>query len=164
MKHLALPSQARLKELLDYNEETGVFRWKAKLSGVRVGDIAGSKNTYSQIKVDTIPYLAHRLAWRYVTGEDPGEFDIDHDDRNKHNNSFINLRKATKSENISNSGLRKDNKLGIKGVQQQGNRYVARIRKNGKRHYLGSYKTPEEAQEAYKAAALELHGEYANYG
>ncbi|MAC71291.1 MAG: Fis family transcriptional regulator [Gammaproteobacteria bacterium] len=167
MKVLPLPTQARLKEVLDYNEDTGVFRWKKKTSknsNVKIGQVAGTKELYIIIKIEKINYKAHRLAYMYVTGEDPGELDIDHDDKNKHNNAFSNLRKATRGQNKSNTNSYKNNKVGIKGVRKKGNRYKAQISKNGKSHYLGSYKTPEAAHKAYCEAADKYHGEFANYG
>ena len=167
MKVLPLPSQARLKELLDYNEETGEFIWKKKSSiscRYKIGDIAGKRSKYIHIKVDKIYYQAHRLAWMYMTGEDPGETQIDHFDENKHNNAFINLRKATHGQNKSNQGARKHNKLGIKGVYKVKTRYRASITIDRKQIHLGSYATPEEAHKAYCEAADKYHGEFANYG
>ena len=166
MYFLPLPSQERLKELFNYNEETGEFIRKIQTSSnAKIGDIAGYKKVdYVSINVGGIAYQAHRLAWMYVTGEDPGELQIDHRDENKHNNKFNNLRKATGGQNKSNSGAHKDNKLGLKGVSKDRNRYRAQISKNGKVYRIGSYDTPEEAHRAYKEAADKLHGEYANYG
>lgn len=168
MKYLPLPSQARLKELFDYNEDTGVFRWKKRAnnkSRVTIGDIAGcSDGKYIRLSVDGKKYAAQRLAWMYMTGEDPGELEIDHKDEKKLNNAFSNLRKATSGQNRSNQGARKPNKLGIKGVKKKGNIYEARIKKNGKTRHLGCYKTPEEAHKAYCEAADKYFGEFANYG
>ena len=167
MKAIPLPTQARLKELLDYNEETGEFRWKKKSSitcNYKIGDIAGKRSRYIQIKVDKITYQAHRLAWMYMTGEDPGELDIDHDDNNKHNNAFINLRKATNGQNKMNAKTRKNNKLGIKGVYKVKNKYWASIMVEGKKIRMGSYNTADEAHKAYCDAADKYHGEYANHG
>ncbi len=165
MKVLPLPSQERLKELLDYNPSTGVFTWKVRPSrSVKIGDVAGKTNTYIQIRIDWVSYQAHRLAWMYMTGEDPGETQIDHFDENKHNNAFINLRKATHGQNKSNQGARKHNKTGKKGVYKVKNRYRAAITSNGKVIRLGSYKTLEEAHKAYCEAADKYHGEFANHG
>ena len=165
MKHLPLPSQARLKEVLDYNKDTGVFRWKNPPSRrMKPGDKAGTKQDYIRIFVDKTLYQAQRLAWLYMTGEDPGEYQIDHRDENKYNNAFSNLRKATSSTNKMNVKTPKYNSTGYKGVQKQKNRYIAHIGKNGKKYHLGSYKTPEEAHKAYCEAADKYFGEFANYG
>ena len=50
-----------------------------------------------------------------------------------------------------------------KGVQKQtlGSRFTSRINKNGKVHYLGAFDTPEEARQAYEAAANDLDGKFA---
>ena len=164
MNVLPLPSQERLKEALDYNPETGVFRWK-KPSGKKMkpGDIAGNNEVYKHIKIDGVNYKAHRLAWMYMTGEDPLETKIDHDDRNPSNIRFSNLRKASDSENVFNSPVRSNNQLGIKGVYKKGNRYSAQITINYKSIRLGYFDTPEEAYRAYCDAADEYHGEFAYY-
>lgn len=161
MKYLPLPSQAYLKKHLDYDLDTGLFRWKTTpKAAIKVGDIAGTKKQYIVIGIDGSKYLAHRLAWMYVTGEDPGQSDIDHDDTNKHNNAFSNLRLASKSQNQWNKRVSTNNKLGLKGVYKQGNSYRAAIWKNGKKYGLGSHKTAEEAYQAYCDAATKLHGEF----
>ena len=165
MKALPLPSQARLKELLDYNEDTGEFRWKKPSSNrLKQGDKAGTKQDYIRIQIDGKIYQAQRLAWMYMTGEDPGKYEIDHRDENKYNNAFSNLRKATSSTNKMNVKTPKINSTGFKGVQKMRNKYAAHICKNGKQYHLGVYKTPEEAHKAYCEAADKYFGEFANYG
>jgi hypothetical protein len=90
-------TQTRLKELLEYDPETGIFRWRIKPSNrVRVGQIAGNLDTYGnrQIRIDNKSYLAHRLAVLYVTGSWPTE-DIGHRDLDNDNNAWGNLWQAT---------------------------------------------------------------------
>lgn len=160
-----LPSQERLKELFNYNEETGDLIWKVKPSKrTKAGDIAGSKEEYIKIRIEGKAYRAHRLIWRYMTGEDPGELEIDHKDENKYNNAFINLRKATNGQQQGNRSVRKDNKVRLKGVCKVRNKYRAQIRCNGKHMHLGYYPTKEEAHKAYCEAADKLHGDFKNYG
>jgi hypothetical protein len=78
--------------------------------------------------------------------------DIDHEDQDRLNNQRFNLRAATRGQNNVNSDVRKDNKLGVKGVYFCENRYVARISVEGINHQLGRFLTLKEADEAYRAA------------
>ena len=159
-----LPSQARLRELLDYDPLTGGLVWKFG----RGGEAAGSPACYRMAKylgicVDYEKYVAHRVIWVWMTGEDPGDMEIDHIDRDPRNNRWDNLRLADVGQNRSNVAAR--NKTGLpKGVFPSSAKcesYFARIQRNGKKHYLGTFNTPEEAHEAYCQAAAHLHGEFA---
>lgn len=63
----------RLKEVLSYDAETGIFTWKVrptKNSRVHIGDEAGclKPSGYRYINIDNRTYLASQLAWLYVTG------------------------------------------------------------------------------------------------
>ena len=152
-------------QLLNYDRNSGIFTWKinaGRHGRYKAGTVAGSINTtgYCVIGVGKKQYEAHAIAWFMVTGEWPKRF-IDHRDTDRTNNRFDNLRQATRSQNASNSKLRSDNKVKIKGVYAQGGKYRAQIRKNGKLHHLGMYLTIEDAAEAYRTAATELHGEFA---
>ena len=53
-----------------------------------------------RICIMRVKYLAHRLAWLYVTGSWPSQ-DIDHIDGDPTNNRFANLREVTHQENGS---------------------------------------------------------------
>lgn len=101
-------TQARLKELLSYDPATGVFIWKVTRNGkMKVGLPAGSidrEDGYVEICLDRRDYKAHRLAWLYVTGAWP-VYGIDHIDRDKTNNRFINLRDVPHSVNLKNRVL-----------------------------------------------------------
>ena len=155
-------TQARLKSALDYDPETGVFRWLVATGGRVIGQAAGSRHCkgYLRIRVDGEQYLAHRLAWLYVTGEWPDRA-LDHINGDKMDNRIANLRLASASENNMNVSARRSNKTGLKGVFPVGKRYMAQIRANGKVHYIGRFATPEEAHQAYLQRARELHGDFA---
>src|ERR1700719_1662744 len=102
----------RLRELLSYDPETGVFRWLVrKRQNVKAGDVAGSFDGcgYCKISIDRRAYKAHRLAWLYMTGEWPPA-EIDHINMNRADNRFANLRLATRHQNMANQRLYANNK------------------------------------------------------
>ena len=97
-----------------------------------------------------------------ILGENKG-LQIDHINHNPSDNRKANLRVVTQQQNIFNNPLRADNTTGFKGVSFNKcvSKYQANIVLNGKSHYLGVYKHPEEAAKAYNQKAIELFGEYA---
>ncbi len=159
-----------LREILDYNPETGVFIWKPKQSDrwnrKYAGKVAGSNwttrhVTYRVIRIERRPYFAHRLAWLWVTGSWPKSA-VDHIDRDGTNNRISNLREASSSQNAYNSRLSVRNKSGFKGAQlMPSGKYGAQIKHNGKTYWLGSYKSAEEAHAAYLKAAQNFASEFA---
>lgn len=153
----------RLRQVLNYNPETGVFIWKIPTGKrTKVGSVAGSirKDGYRPIKVDGHRYLAHRLAWLYQTGEWPTDV-IDHINGDPSDNRIANLREASRFQNQQNQGVRKNNTSGFKGVSLSRGRWCAEIRVHGKKKSLGSFDTPEEAHAAYCTAAEQFHGKFA---
>jgi hypothetical protein len=150
----------RLREVLDYNPDTGVFVWKLRTGPRgRVGKSAGTHNTcgHIQIRIDGRLYLAHRLAWLYVNNVWPAN-QIDHINGIRDNNQLENLRDVSGSVNMQNQRIaRLDNKCGLLGVNKKGNRWEAKISVVGKNHYLGLFATPKEAHAAYIEAKRRLH-------
>ena len=154
-----------VRELLDYDAETGIFRFKIRKGGrAKVGKEAGSYDAkgYHRLKIDGRLYMSHRIAWLYVTGQNPDVF-IDHIDGNPSNTRFANLRLATNTQNLRNAKTPRRNTSGYKGVSFHKSRKVwqANIRVNGELLHLGRFKTPEEAKAAYDNAALKHFGEFA---
>lgn len=153
-------TQERLKELLDYDPETGVFTRKVSLSRrVKVGDIAGSLHPhgYLTLMVDAKSYVAHRLAWFYVYGVWPKE--IDHINRIRNDNRISNLREVSRLENMYNKSKYANNSSGLTGVSwhKATGKWHSSICAKGLQKYLGLFDTPEEAHAAYLAAKEELH-------
>jgi len=160
-----------VRERLDYELETGVLRWKShpllpkQVNSLRAGKVAGTlnkKNGYLVLGIDGESYLAHRIAWLIVTGNWPTT-GIDHDDRNKTNNRFTNLRQADQSPNMANRPKQRNNKSGYKGVSfhQDTQRWYACIMVNKRTIGLGRFSTPEEAAAAYNNAASAHFGKFA---
>lgn len=133
----------RLHEVLDYDLDTGFLVWiKPNSNRVKVGDIAGSKSHgYINVTVDGKKYRAHRLAWFFVKGYFP-ENDIDHIDRVRYHNWIDNLREASLSCNMRNTGNPKNNTSKIKGVSWNKalNKWSSQIKIYSKKKHLGYYK------------------------
>jgi hypothetical protein len=129
------------------------------------GKIAGCKSGkgYIYIYIDSSSYLAHRIAWYFLTNIDPVDKQVDHKNGVKHDNMASNLRLATGSQNGANQKRHKDNKSGHKGVifEKSVNKWRARIKVQGKPIHIGYYDSPELAHMAYCKHAIELNGEFA---
>jgi hypothetical protein len=154
-------TQERLKELLHYNPETGIFtNLTQRGKSIKIGGVAGCKDKgYVRIEIDYKTYQAHRLAWLYAYGEFPEKF-IDHMNEIRDDNRIINLRLATRQENYHNiSTPNKNNASGFRGVcwHKFSRTWRSQIRVNGKDKYLGDFDTAEQASESYLAAKRELH-------
>lgn len=161
MTRLAYPNKEKLKKYLQYDKHSGEFTW---VKGHRLGKKAGSVNNgYITIKLHQKAYQAHILAWIYVYGESPHLL-LDHVDRNGLNNKIDNLRSATVSQNCANKAHY--NKHGLKGIgfDKRHGKWYANIQINKKQTRLGTFKTKEEAHEAYMKAAKNIHGEFASDG
>lgn len=172
------PTPELLRQLLDYEPETGTLKWKTRTAGMFATKRAFStwnsrfagkeaftaKDSMHGYRVGNVNYklcMAHRVIWAIVHGEYP-EYDVDHINGNRGDNRLINLRAATRSQNNCNSGTRKDNKSGYRGVSfhSQYGKWEARIYADKKKYPLGFFETAEEAAEAYRLASLRLHGEF----
>lgn len=154
-------TQEKLKELLSYDKDTGIFTWAISGRKIYIGKIAGSKNNlgYVLIEIDGKKHRAHRLAWLYMTGSFPKD-QIDHINGIKHDNKFVNLRESTQAKNVQNIRKpTKNNTTGYLGVcfNKRNNNFVASIRFNGKQKTIGYYKNAELAYEAYLNAKRETH-------
>ena len=151
----------RLHELLSFDPESGLFRWKVRTSNrVAVGAIAGSaaSDGYLQIKIDRRKYLSHRLAWLYVHGRWPAE-QLDHINGVRTENRIANLREATNAENAQNCAVRRNNKSGHPGVRwhKAAGKWQAEIKINRVQKCLGRFESLEAAIAARQAAKANLH-------
>ena len=168
---LRKPSAERVRALLDYDRDTGIFRWKdTKAQRIKNGEIAGCavrcarRNVvYWKINVDGMPRSAHVLAWLYCYGEYVAE--IDHRDGDGLNNKIENLRPCTATQNRANTGRLITNKSGFKGVSWHNGarKWRATINKDRQQYHLGFFENPEEAYAAYVKSAKEMFGEFARF-
>jgi hypothetical protein len=155
----------RLKELLYYEPDTGWFTWRVASSVANIGDRAGTTHGkgYRSIGIDYKKYLEHILAWFYMTGDWP-EFEIDHINRVRNDNRWLNLRDATKSENSHNSrSATRRSRTGYQGVYPHGGWFRARIHIEKETIDLGQYSTIAEARVARLLSELKNFGKLTSY-
>ena len=153
-------TRERLKELLNYDDDTGIFTWTSNtLRPDRIGKRAGSLHAgYVRIRLDRKAYLAHRLAWLLTYKKWPSQ-EIDHIDGNRANNIVSNLRDVSKYVNQQNllESKKSRKSTGFLGTSRSGPNFMARIRIDKKETYLGSFKTAQLAHEAYLQAKRIFH-------
>jgi len=162
-----LPSIEYLRQVLDYNPETGIFVWKEyRNHNAKAGDVAGhiQKNRYGYCRIiiclDYVQYKAHRIVWALMTGKNPPHI-IDHIDGNPLNNRWNNLREATAYQNRVNEKIRKNNVSKVKNVSfhKASNKY--RVTVDGK-HY-GLFTTIDEANLYACQLRNKIHGKFARF-
>ena len=168
-----------VRRTLDYDADTGVFRWKLRtpdenygahacsmLNARDAGKVAGCKNHQNYLLISLLghKYSAHRLAWMYTHGEWP-DGEVDHINGDPSDNRIVNLRVVTRAENRRNAALRKDSPSGYPGVWYDEKRgfWGARMRYDGKLMQLGRFPAYEIAVEAKKQAE-EIYGFHENHG
>lgn len=151
----------RLRELLEYDHQTGHFRWRPTLrkNSYKFKTVAGCPNErgYIKIRVEKRVYYGHRLAWLYVHGEWPTDV-LDHVNGNRGDNRIHNLRLATQAQNLCNRCAQNNNQTGFKGVTRH---HTGKFRATINGRHLGLFDTARLASDAYQIAAAELHGEFA---
>lgn len=135
--------------------------WNSRFEGKTAGSVKRTKygKYRREVVVDWIRYFAHRLIWKMMTGEDPIT-ELDHIDLDQLNNRWDNLREANSGQNKFNTAVKSNSTTGYKGVKPVGSRFQAIIRMNGRKKYLGTYDTPQEAHEVYMTVARDLHGPF----
>ena len=164
-----LPPQEYLRQCFAYDPETGVLTWRerpidhfsttrirgwwnAKYAGTRAGRPHASG--YRLINLAGKMYAEHRVIWKWMTGEDPGDT-VDHKDTVNNNNRWLNLRIATPTQQNWNKP-----KTRRRGVYPRRGRFRSGIAINGKLKWLGTFDTEDEAAAAYEREARRLHGEF----
>lgn len=170
-----LPDQAVLLEMFSYDPSTGELRWRERpashyssplqcrrANAQFAGTVAGhtEPGRYVFVRCQGRNQYVHRVIFKMMTGKAPVE--IDHLNRKKADNRWLNLREATPSQNKSNRMRPVRSSTGLKGVSTHPNtnKFRARIKLAGKEVHLGLFETVEEAHAAYCVAAQRLHGEF----
>lgn len=136
-------------DLLSYDKDTGIFRWKKDLRAVSAGDVAGCKDKdgYTVIFTGGKAFKAHRLAWLFVYGEMPSGT-IDHINRVRDDNRICNLRIASIQQQAQNKNKHRNNRSGYPGIfwSMSKRKWQAQITYKNKRYHVGLFDDIKEAK------------------
>jgi hypothetical protein len=163
-KYKPLPSIQRLEELFEIDAE-GRLLCKSRPhphSRCKIGDEVGTLHPsgYRKIVVDKTAYFTHRIIWFLTHKEDPNELQIDHINRIRNDNRPENLRLATSQQNKWNRGALPSSCSNYRGIRRRfwGRSYSWTV--TFRRSHIGSYKTLQEAIEAWESLASKHAGEF----
>lgn len=159
-------TQQVLKQLLNYDPETGEFTWKQNRYEKFIGTRAGYEvpRGYRKIGVNGKQYFEHRLAFLYMTGKFPDNV-VDHKNHEKGDNRWCNLREATNHENNRHRTSQKNSTSQYLGVcwDKRKKKWKANIRIEGKKKHLGTFQEEADAAQVYNFAAAKHHKEFTNF-
>lgn len=173
-KFRPLPPLERLNELLEvveipedkFGEWSGLV-WKVSRGGkANAGSVVGWPNLNSKssdrfdwrVRVDGVCYLASRVIYFMTHGEDPGDVQVDHEDRNWLNNNVSNLRLDVGGVQQANRSMLQTNTSGVTGVywNKEARRWRAYARVEDKPKHLGSFTCKIEAARVVNEKWIEL--------
>ena len=165
MKCKELPPCGDLWEEFEYAPLAGKLHWRNPKRGIKkatqgTGTRAKGNKPYLSLRFRGGTWKAHRLIWKWVKGVDPGTLEVDHRNRKHDDNSWVNLRLGTGSQNQMNRDIQSNNSTGVRGVHRQNDKFGASIQKDKVSIFLGSYDTVEEAASIRLKAEAELFGDW----
>ena len=138
MKVKPLPTKEELDKKYLYDPLTGALISRYRGTECKAENHKG----YRVVRIGRKQFMAHRVIWVIMTGIDPGELEIDHDNRIKNDNRFSNLSLGTHGDNQRNKNTR--------GITRHKNKWKARVQRNGKNILDKYFDTEQEALDAVK--------------
>lgn len=152
----------RLREVIEYDPDTGIFTWRVSRPGCVAGRLAGTikPEGYRQIEIDGRLYRGARLAVLFMTGQWPpaGRL-VDHKDGVRDNDRWENLRVVTPAQNAMNRrATTASGRVGVYPVK--GGRWAATIWLDGRNRNLGTHESMKAASAVREAAERRYFGDY----
>ncbi len=164
-------TQKRLKEVVTYNPETGIFVWNfgrpAASKDSRAGGIAKKTKpndaNYRQLAIDFVDYTEHFLVMLYMKNVHVTAGTIYHLNNDKTDNRYKNL--VIRKKRVINKSMSKNNTSGVTGVNwcKRTEKWQASITVNGKTIFLGRHNNKEDAIKIRKQAVID-YGFEVNHG
>ena len=154
-----MPLEKYILDNFSYDSNTGIITSIKKTSFSKV---TLNRKPYLKVTIKNTQILAHRLAWFLFYKKWPSN-NIDHKNGNGLDNRIKNLRDVSHSENQKNRRLSSNNKTGVTGVYFSRNKFLAQIKSDGEKFYLGRFDSFFEACCARKSAERRL-GFHENHG
>ncbi|ATW58107.1 HNH homing endonuclease [Pseudomonas phage inbricus] len=157
------PTQSEVANLFSYDPASGRLTFLVNMPPRGIaGEEAGwiNKRGYRRVSIGGWEYPAHHVIWLLMTGSWP-TIDVDHRNRVRSDNTWSNLRQATRSNNLMNQGVKHNNRSGYRGVNSRGNSHVVVFREHGKTIRLGPFSTTLEAALEYDREIVKRRGEFA---
>lgn len=125
-------AQDRVKELFDYNQETGILTRRG------VQNYLKYIRRKRDIIIDGKLYKTHRIIWLWVYGSFP-KYKLKRIDGNKQNNRINNLKELNLGSDTQ------EIKISEKNIRYRRGKYLVQMYFNNKHHYIGSFGTLIEA-------------------
>ena len=148
-------SQEYLKEILEYEPKTGVFKWRVSRRRAKKGDIAGSISYHNRrvISIKSLSYTASRLAFLYMTGAFP-MYALKHLNNKNDDDRWENIQENTPTVVGKSQNKNKDSKYPGVYWRARKSHWEVQFYTNGRQNVLGYFDKFEDAVECKRKADL----------
>lgn len=156
-----LPACCEVRKDFHYDPNTGVLtRLRRDNRGSPTpanGEWAIDGSGYRTVKWRGKHHRIHRLAWLWMTGRWPEL--VDHDDRDKLNNRWLNLQEVDSAGNSQNMSMASNNTSGHRGVywHQRDAKWCVQVYRDGRNVRAGRFTEKADAIAAWHEAEKDPH-------
>jgi len=144
-------NQKRLREILTYDPDTGIFTFAKDKRKGKIAGTAHDPRGFQKVQIDNERHLLHRLAWLWMTGTMP-RWSVEHVNGDRSDNRWENLREGNRPQKTAHRAPWRE-PTSTPGVWQVGDRFEAMVEVDGVMMNLGTFET----QQAAGAAIAKIH-------